>query len=119
MTTSRRRTPTAPQTTTCTYATEGADQMSFALDLLEARGELEPDSPQTEAFVQAYIKDTITHEVGHTLGLRHNFKASTSVTRDAAARPGLREHARHLRLGDGLQRLQPGRWPASPRARPT
>ena len=66
----------------CTYATEGADQMSFALDLLEARGELEPDSPETEAFVQAYIKDTITHEVGHTLGLRHNFKASTSVTRE-------------------------------------
>ncbi len=66
----------------CTYATEGAQQMSFALDLLEARGELEPDSPETEAFVQAYIKDTITHEVGHTLGLRHNFKASTSVTRE-------------------------------------
>ncbi|MEQ1683125.1 MAG: zinc-dependent metalloprotease [Burkholderiaceae bacterium] len=66
---------------TCTYATDGAQQMSFALDLLEARGELEPDSPETEAFVQAYIKDTITHEVGHTLGLRHNFKASTTVTR--------------------------------------
>ncbi len=66
----------------CTYATDGAQQMSFALDLLEARGELEPDSPETEAFVQAYVKDTITHEVGHTLGLRHNFKASTSVTRE-------------------------------------
>jgi hypothetical protein len=31
--------------------------------------------------VQAVIKDTITHEVGHTLGLKHNFKASTVVTR--------------------------------------
>lgn len=67
---------------TCTYATDGASQMAFALDLLEARGELEPDSPETEAFVQAYIKDVVTHEVGHTLGLRHNFKASTSVTRE-------------------------------------
>ena len=67
---------------TCTYAADGANQMSFALDLLEARGELEPDSPETEAFVQAYIKDVVTHEVGHTLGLRHNFKASTSVTRE-------------------------------------
>jgi len=66
---------------TCTYAAEGANEMAFALDLLEARGELEPDSPETEAFVQAYIKDVVTHEVGHTLGLRHNFKASTSVTR--------------------------------------
>lgn len=65
----------------CTYATDGANEMAFALDLLEARGELDPDSPETEAFVQAYIKDVITHEVGHTLGLRHNFKASTSITR--------------------------------------
>ena len=65
----------------CSYAADGAQQMSFALDLLEARGELDPDSPETEAFVQAYIKDVITHEVGHTLGLRHNFKASTSITR--------------------------------------
>jgi len=67
---------------TCTYAQDGADEMGFALDLLEARGELDPDSPETEEFVQNYIKDVITHEVGHTLGLRHNFKASTTVTRD-------------------------------------
>ena len=67
---------------TCNYAAEGASEMAFALDLLEARGELEPDSPETEAFVQAYIKNVVTHEVGHTLGLRHNFKASTSVTRE-------------------------------------
>ena len=65
----------------CSFAADGANEMHFALDLLEARGELDPDSPETEAFVQAYIKDVITHEVGHTLGLRHNFKASTSVTR--------------------------------------
>ena len=67
---------------TCTYAADGANEMAFALDLLEARGELDPDSPETEAFVQNYIRDVITHEVGHTLGLRHNFKASTSITRE-------------------------------------
>ncbi|MDP2007296.1 MAG: zinc-dependent metalloprotease [Rubrivivax sp.] len=66
----------------CTYAQDGANEMAFALDLLEARGELDPDSPETEEFVQNYIKDVITHEVGHTLGLRHNFKASTTVTRE-------------------------------------
>ena len=65
----------------CTYSQESADEMDFAFDLLEARGELDPDSPETEAFVQNYIKDVITHEVGHTLGLRHNFKASTTITR--------------------------------------
>jgi hypothetical protein len=55
--------------------------MDFALDLLEARGDLAPDSPEAEAFVQSVIKDTITHEVGHTLGLKHNFKGSTVVSR--------------------------------------
>jgi hypothetical protein len=65
----------------CGFAHEAVNEMHFALDLLEARGELEPDSPETEEFVQAYIKDVIVHEVGHTLGLRHNFIASTTVTR--------------------------------------
>ncbi|HNQ23528.1 MAG TPA: zinc-dependent metalloprotease [Phycisphaerae bacterium] len=31
----------------------------------------------TEEFIGQAIKETVTHEVGHTLGLRHNFKASS------------------------------------------
>jgi hypothetical protein len=65
----------------CNYAAEAAAEMDFALDLMEARGDLAADSPEAEAFVQAVIKDTIMHEVGHTLGLKHNFKASTTITR--------------------------------------
>ncbi|MBX3637257.1 MAG: zinc-dependent metalloprotease [Rubrivivax sp.] len=65
----------------CTYALEAAGEMHFALDLLEARGEIAPDSPEAEEFVRAYIQDVMAHEVGHVLGLRHNFKASTTVTR--------------------------------------
>lgn len=64
----------------CNYAHAAAEEMHFALDILEARGDIAPDSPEAEAFVQAVIKDTIMHEVGHTLGLKHNFKASTTVT---------------------------------------
>ncbi|WP_395702838.1 zinc-dependent metalloprotease [Aquabacterium sp.] len=66
----------------CHYAQEAAAEMDFALDMMEARGDIAPDSPEAEAFVQAVIKDTIMHEVGHTLGLKHNFKASTTVTRE-------------------------------------
>ncbi len=66
---------------TCQYAQESAAEMDFALDLIEARDELAPDSPETEAFVQSVVKDTVMHEVGHTLGLKHNFKSSTVFTR--------------------------------------
>ena len=66
--------------TYCTYAHDAAAEMDFALDVLEARGDIAPDSPEADAFIQARIKDVIMHEVGHTLGLKHNFKASTQVT---------------------------------------
>lgn len=61
----------------CTFAHEAAMEMGFAMDLLEARGEFEMDSPKAEALAQAYVKDVIMHEVGHTLGMRHNFRSST------------------------------------------
>ena len=64
----------------CDYADESAQELGFAQDLLEARGDLTPDGPEAEALAQAYVKDTIMHEVGHTLGLKHNFRASTAVT---------------------------------------
>ncbi|WP_418316359.1 zinc-dependent metalloprotease [Piscinibacter sakaiensis] len=66
----------------CNLMQEAAAEMNFVLDVLEARGDIEPDSPQAEAFVHAVIKDTIMHEVGHALGLKHNFKASTVVKRE-------------------------------------
>lgn len=61
----------------CRFARDAALEFGFAQDLLEARGELDADGPKAEALAQAYVKDVIMHEVGHTLGLRHNFRAST------------------------------------------
>ncbi len=64
----------------CSYADHAAEQLGYALDVLEARGDLSPDSAEANQFVLDYLKDTTMHEVGHTLGLRHNFRASTVYT---------------------------------------
>jgi hypothetical protein len=64
----------------CLHAALGAEQMGYALDVLQARGELAPDSPIAQQFVQDYVKASIMHEVGHALGLRHNFRASRAYT---------------------------------------
>ncbi len=64
----------------CMIADYTAQELNFGFDLLEARGELDPDSPEAEAFVQADVKEVVMHEVGHALGLRHNFRASTVYT---------------------------------------
>ncbi len=60
----------------CQHADVAAEQLTLGLDVLAAQGVLDPDSPQVRDFVLAYLKDTTMHEVGHTLGLRHNFRAS-------------------------------------------
>jgi hypothetical protein len=64
----------------CLNAEQSADQLAYAFDVLDARGELDPDSAQAQQFVLAYLKDTTMHEVGHTLGLRHNFRASRAYS---------------------------------------
>ncbi len=60
----------------CNYASEKSADMDFSMDLLEARG-MDMDGPDAEALAQAYVLDVVMHEVGHTLGFRHNFRSST------------------------------------------
>ncbi|HJU21376.1 MAG TPA: zinc-dependent metalloprotease [Casimicrobiaceae bacterium] len=64
----------------CDYEDAAAQETAFGMSLLEARGELDPDSPDVDKFVNLFLKSVVMHEVGHTLGLRHNFRASTVFT---------------------------------------
>src|SRR6185312_2547553 len=66
----------------CSYDDAATEESAFGMSLLEARGELDPGSPDVDKFVNLYLKNVVMHEVGHTLGLRHNFRASTVYSED-------------------------------------
>jgi len=55
----------------------------FSFDLLVARG-MDPQGPDAKKFINEYLVEIAAHEVGHTLGLRHNFRASSIHTLEQA-----------------------------------
>ncbi|MFQ6609606.1 MAG: DUF5117 domain-containing protein, partial [Fidelibacterota bacterium] len=58
----------------CNYADEKQMQMAYAANYLITAGEL--DEADLDQFIMEGLTDLVVHEVGHTLGLRHNFRAS-------------------------------------------
>lgn len=66
----------------CSAALGMAQQLSLA-DMLAAAGAQAGDSAKLpESLVGEAIRNVVAHEVGHTLGLRHNFKASAWLSTD-------------------------------------
>lgn len=61
----------------CDYGSHASMDLIFGAQLLQMRGVIEPGSAEVEKLVQSVLKDVVMHEVGHTLGLRHNYRAST------------------------------------------
>ncbi len=65
----------------CNYGEGVAHQVALAGLALAARDEKGGKGPEfMEEFLGAIVKEVVMHEVGHTLGLRHNFKASSWLT---------------------------------------
>lgn len=58
----------------CSYAEGLKHQIAMTTYALAAT---RPGKPLPDRFVGEIIREVVAHEVGHTLGLRHNFKASS------------------------------------------
>ena len=63
----------------CQCASHKQTELGLALAAVAARVDLKPGDKLPDELVQQAVKETVMHEVGHTLGLRHNFKASTML----------------------------------------
>jgi hypothetical protein len=57
-------------------------ELGMAAMALAERGSANPGDPVPDDLINQAIKYVVMHEVGHTLGLRHNFKASTMLAND-------------------------------------
>ncbi|MFO0809094.1 MAG: zinc-dependent metalloprotease [Gemmataceae bacterium] len=66
----------------CQCAAHKSSELGFAMTVLAAQFNLKPGDKVPDEMIQQAVKETVMHEVGHTLGLRHNFKASTMLPND-------------------------------------
>ena len=71
----------------CMHGQLASEQVAYALDVLDARGQADSGDALTQQFVLEHIKETVMHEIGHALGLRHNFRASRAYSEAQLADP--------------------------------
>lgn len=63
----------------CQCAAHRKFELGMAAMAIVTREGLKPGEKVPEELIGQSIKEVVMHEVGHTLGLRHNFKASTML----------------------------------------
>ncbi|MFQ5453966.1 MAG: zinc-dependent metalloprotease, partial [Candidatus Zixiibacteriota bacterium] len=67
----------------CNHTIESAKEAAFGLAYIHSVvNTMEEKDSLTKEYVHSYIVELVAHEVGHTLGFRHNFKASSIYSLD-------------------------------------
>ncbi|MDZ7958695.1 MAG: zinc-dependent metalloprotease [Aulosira sp. DedQUE10] len=61
------------------YGQEATNQAAIGALALSLLPNTTPNSKAMQKYVHQYLRSLIAHEVGHTLGLRHNFHGSTML----------------------------------------
>jgi hypothetical protein len=64
------------------YGMEAANQFDFGSLALTLFQNTTPNSDRMQQYIHQYLRLIIAHEIGHTLGLRHNFRGSTQLPPD-------------------------------------
>jgi hypothetical protein len=67
---------------TCQLQSGMRDDFGLAALALAAGGKADGAGELPEEFLGQALKEVVMHEVGHSLGLRHNFKSSTMLSAD-------------------------------------
>jgi hypothetical protein len=75
--------------TACQYVSTKQDEFSLAAMTLAAAGKTEASTKLPDEFLGQAIKEVVMHEVGHSLGLRHNFKASSMLSNEQVNDPAI------------------------------
>src|SRR5919106_40542 len=63
----------------CGYASQLAQHGTLVRATLAASGVIAPGQPVPREYVGQALKELVMHEVGHTLGLRHNFRGTATI----------------------------------------
>src|SRR5688500_13718305 len=66
----------------CMMESGMARQIHLQYEALIANGTIEAGAPMPENYLYEAMVELILHEVGHTLGLRHNMKGSSAIDYD-------------------------------------
>src|SRR5438132_1214340 len=66
----------------CSYGTSMAHEGTLLRATLAASGAIAPGAPVPREYIGQALKELVMHEVGHTLGLRHNFRGTAAIPKE-------------------------------------